>query len=432
MAETEQQAIIIKRVKKGGHGHHGGAWKVAYADFVTAMMAFFLLLWLLNAVTQDQLEGISNYFAPTAISQSTSGSGGILGGKTAFEEGAMESATARVAVTVDLPPPRAGAGGGPDASAPHVDASGEEDASRPSTDRAEELLQQKEQEAFRKAEEELRQAMDHVPELESLSKSLMIDNTPEGLRIQIVDQEGLAMFPRGSADMYPHTRKMLELVAKVILHLPQRIAISGHTDATRYISNTGYSNWELSADRANASRRALLALGVPFERVARVVGMAATEPLLPDNPTDARNRRLSIVLLRGTGQTKVDTGTPEGEKDTGESAPAAPAPAAPAPAVPTVPAEPAMPPKPAMKPATIERAPDAPGAKVSGRGDAANGRPVPVDAEARNLPDENAWKRPSEIKVGPAAGEEFLPGLHEIRRRQLDEFSRRAAQGTSK
>jgi len=427
MAETEQKPVIIKRVKKGGHGHHGGAWKVAYADFVTAMMAFFLLLWLLNAVTQDQLEGISNYFAPTAISQSTSGSGGILGGKTAMEPGAMESARARAAVTVDLPPPRAGAGGGPDASAPNVEASGQEDATQPTSDRTEELLQKREQEEFRKAEQELHQAMEHVPELENLRKSLMVDNTPQGLRIQIVDQEGLAMFPRGSAEMYPHTRRMLELVAKVIHHLPQKIAISGHTDATRYISNTGYSNWELSADRANASRRALLDMGVPSERIARVVGKAATEPLLPDSPTDPRNRRISIVLLRGTGQAKADTGNPPADNKPGSSAPAAPE-------------SPSVPASPEMKPATFDKAPGAPKAKAKakakGKGQGAdgatNGHPAPADASAKTLPDENAWKRPSEFKVGPAAGEEFLPGLHEIQRQQLDEFARQAAQGSPK
>ncbi len=283
------QTIIVKKIKKVGGGHHGGAWKVAYADFVTAMMAFFLLLWLLNSVTQEQLEGIANHFAPISVSESTSGAGGVLGGKSMSEEGAMESASARASVTMDLAPPRAGSGG-------------EAAETKDEEHDDEEELQKREDEQFRQAEESLRKAIESIPSLKRLAKSLLIDNTPEGLRIQIVDQKGLAMFPSGGAKMYLHTRKVLELVAKVILTMPQKLAISGHTDAVRFVSDTGYSNWELSSDRANASRRALIELGVPFERIARVVGKAATEPLVVENPGDHRNRRLSIILLRGTGQ----------------------------------------------------------------------------------------------------------------------------------
>ncbi len=287
--------IIVKKVKKGGHGHHGGAWKVAYADFVTAMMAFFLLLWLLNAVTQEQLEGISNYFAPITTSRSTSGSGDVLAGRTIGDEGAMQSAATRQSVTLDLPPPQAGTAGMKDA--------GEDTAPEDLSDEdAEKLLREKEQEQFEQARQELEDAIESVPALKQLARSLVIDNTPEGLRIQLVDQEGLAMFPRGSAEMYLHTRRLLELVAKVVNKMPQKIAISGHTDATKFITDAGYSNWELSADRANSARRALLDLAVPPERVARVVGKAATEPFLADDPTHPRNRRLSLVLLRGTGE----------------------------------------------------------------------------------------------------------------------------------
>ena len=284
--------IIIKKVKKGGHGHHGGAWKVAYADFVTAMMAFFLLLWLLNSVTQDQLEGISNYFAPVSTARTTSGSGDILGGQVAGEEGAMEVSATRPSVTLNLPPPKAGEGGERDES---------EDKESEDAEEAQEKLKQQEEEQFEEAADVLRQAIRNVPSLKQLAKSLLIDNTPEGLRIQIVDQEGLAMFPSGGSNMYLHTKKVLELVAKVVVAMPQKIKVSGHTDATKFVTETGYSNWELSADRANASRRALLDFGVPESRFSRVVGLAATEPLLADDPKNARNRRLSLVLLRGTG-----------------------------------------------------------------------------------------------------------------------------------
>ena len=284
--------IIIKKVKKGGHGHHGGAWKVAYADFVTAMMAFFLLLWLLNSMTQDQLEGISDYFAPVSATRTTSGSGDILGGKVAGEEGAMEVSSTRPSVTLNLPPPKAGEGGEQDES---------EDKESSNSEEAEKKLREQEQEQFEEAADALRQAIQSVPSLKQLAKSLVIDDTPEGLRIQIVDQEGLAMFPSGGSNMYLHTKRVLELVAKVVVAMPQKIKVAGHTDATKFVTETGYSNWELSADRANASRRTLLDLGVPESRFSRVVGMAATEPLLADDPKNPRNRRLSLVLLRGTG-----------------------------------------------------------------------------------------------------------------------------------
>lgn len=284
------QPIIIKKVKKGGHGHHGGAWKVAYADFVTAMMAFFLLLWLLNAVSQEQLEGISDYFSPISTTKSTTGGGGLLAGKTVAKKGVFE---------VDVSPP------GASADANIADESQGE--SRPK--RAEEdgdntslkLQRQREEQQFRAAEEQLRSAIEAVPHLKELAKSLMIDNTPEGLRVQIVDQDGLPMFPRGAADMHIHTRKMLELVAKVIVQMPQSIVLAGHTDATRFQGASGYTNWELSADRANAARRALIEFGVPDNRVTSVVGRAATDPLLPHDPEAPGNRRLTMVLLRGSG-----------------------------------------------------------------------------------------------------------------------------------
>jgi len=287
------QPIIVKKVKKGGHGHHGGAWKVAYADFVTAMMAFFLLLWLLNSVTQEQLEGISDYFSPVSTSTATSGSDDMLAGKVIAEEGALQADRSQPSVTVDLPPPKAGQG--------LSEAEGGGTPDEISEDALDELVQEREEQQFEEAEQALRDAIEANPQFRQLAKSLLIENTPEGLRIQLVDQEGLAMFPRGSPQMYLHTRKVLELVAGVIQQMPQDLAISGHTDATPFVTDSGYGNWELSADRANAARRALGRYGIPALRIARVTGRAATEPLLIDDPEAPGNRRLSVVLLRGTG-----------------------------------------------------------------------------------------------------------------------------------
>ncbi len=282
-----QRPLIVKRIKKGGHGHHGGAWKVAYADFVTAMMAFFLLLWLLNAVTDEQLEGISNYFAPISLTSTTSGSGGLLGGETIVSEQVMPDPMSPPSASEELSPPEV------DDDDPPPEATKEADLDK--------LLKQREEKQFGDAKERILQAIEGSPKLKQLAKSILIDNTPEGLRIQIMDQEGLPMFPRGSADMYLHTKRLLELVAGVVLEMPQSVAITGHTDATRYTTDSGYGNWELSADRANAARRQLIHFGIPEQRISYVVGKAATEPLIPEDPEAPANRRLSVVLLSGTG-----------------------------------------------------------------------------------------------------------------------------------
>ena len=301
--DKSKQAIIIKKVVKGGHASHGGAWKIAYADFVTAMMAFFLLLWLLNSVTQEQLEGISNYFAPVSVASSVSGSGDILAGATMTEEGVAKSSTSKDSVTVNLPPPKAGTGGEVDSP----DQKTEEEV-------AEEKQTAAEQEQFDEAQEELDLKFHELSEFKELEDSLVIDSTPEGLRIQLLDKEGLPMFASGQAEMLPHARKLIQLVAKVIAKMPQQISVSGHTDAKRFITESGYSNWELSSDRANAARRELVRTSIPYEKVSKVVGKAATEPFLVDDPENARNRRLSIIMLRGTGIKKDEEALKEAKK----------------------------------------------------------------------------------------------------------------------
>jgi chemotaxis protein MotB len=260
------------------------------------MMAFFLLLWLLNAVTQEQLEGISDYFSPISTDSSTSGGAGLMAGEKVSSNGVFDSDAASPGAVVELPVSR---DHGTDSESMTLNA---DEGVGPSSDDSAQKLAHVEDQQFGKAEEQLRLAIEGAPQLKQLAKSLLVDNTPEGLRVQIIDQERLPMFPRGSAEMYLHTRKILELVAKVIQQMPQDIAISGHTDATKFAASNGYSNWELSADRANAARRALIKSGVPPERIARVVGKAATDPLLADEPEAPGNRRLTVVLLRGTGQ----------------------------------------------------------------------------------------------------------------------------------
>ncbi|MCC7046915.1 MAG: flagellar motor protein MotB [Alphaproteobacteria bacterium] len=290
--------IIIRRKKGGGGGHHGGAWKVAYADFVTAMMAFFLLLWLLNATTTEQKLGISNYFDPLGAVKSQGGGDGVLGGQSPSPAGSQKSATAPVAVMVPLsskPTP-----GETEESDGDLNVKKQDKEPEPTDEQLQEALAKKEQSEFEKAEAVLRQAIQSVPELKDLSDSLKIDQTPEGLRIQLLDQDKLSMFAKGSSRMEEHTRRLIGLVATAIKGLPNKLTLSGHTDGIPYQTVTGYTNWELSSDRANASRKALIEAGVSPDRIAQVVGKADRDHLYPDEPNSPRNRRISIVLLRDT------------------------------------------------------------------------------------------------------------------------------------
>ena len=284
--DSNAAPLIIKKVKKGGdHGHHGGAWKVAYADFVTAMMAFFLLLWLLQATTEEQKLGIADYFAPAAVSRSTSGSGGVMGGRTFTKEGANPSDQSPIGVMIKLPtnPPDFDNTGDPqENTATNETGPGGVDAKtqqKVEGDQLEDFLKKREEEQFATVEKALRQAIENVPDLKNLTNNLIIDRTKEGLRIQIIDEDGKSMFPSGSADMFDHTKELLSLVVDAIQQLPQQIAIKGHTDATPFQTKTGYTNWELSSDRANASRRAMIAAGLRPERIASVVGLADQDPL---------------------------------------------------------------------------------------------------------------------------------------------------------
>ena len=295
------QPIVIKKIVKGG-GHHGGAWKVAYADFVTAMMAFFLLMWLLNVTDAEQKNAISNYFDPThpKASDMRSGAGGVMGGTSMSTEGAMVSTVQPI--TQPTPTGTSGSSLNAAKATGQIKGDSETDEAGSGQDSAEEQaeaeLKAQEEEKLEEVKEALEQAMASNPELADLSENLLVDMTPEGLRIQVVDSKGKPMFPSGSARMYERTRKLMEQVGKVVQAVPNEISVRGHTDSVPYGANADYTNWELSSDRANASRRALKDTGVPSDRLNNVVGKADTEHLLPEDPTNARNRRISIVLLR--------------------------------------------------------------------------------------------------------------------------------------
>ena len=279
--------VVIKKVKKViGGGHHGGAWKVAYADFVTAMMAFFLLMWLINTTSPEQKRGIADYFAPASVSRSSQGSDGLLGGTAFQEDGARASGSNR---KIDEE----------SAEASQRSKAGEEGSKskEPTEDALAQAMANRENAQFASAEASLRQALQDLPDYAELSRNLIIEQTPEGLNIQLVDQEGRAMFSGSSADPLPRTQHLLETVDKVVEQLPNRISISGHTDTTAP-GKPGYSNWDLSADRANAARRILEKSGVEGDRIYQVAGKGDREPLYPDDPDLPANRRISIVLLR--------------------------------------------------------------------------------------------------------------------------------------
>ena len=281
--------IIVKKITVVAGGHHGGAWKVAYADFVTAMMAFFLLMWLLNTTSPEQKRGIADYFAPASVSSTTSGSGGILGGTALGQDGSKSAGSMSIIENMDPEVQNPNQGKTQDASTSSLQDS--------ATDALREALQKRESAAFQSAAESLRQALQDMPELAELSKNILIDQTPEGLRIQLVDQEGRSMFNEGSVQPNDRARLLLRAVAKVVNQLPNRVSISGHTTAAVNGSRAD-GDWPLSAARADASRRVLQAAGVSGDRIYQVSGKANSEPLYPDDPTLPGNRRITIVLLR--------------------------------------------------------------------------------------------------------------------------------------
>lgn len=291
-SKSDKPSIIIKKKVGGhGHGHHGGAWKVAYADFVTAMMAFFLLLWLLNVTTAEQKNGIADYFTPDAVSKSISGGGDILSGS---------SMTQSTQVVDPSLPPVVSQPVNQDSVQQNkpMEKNPDQEVQAPTDAQLDAYQQKKEEEAFKDASDAIKQAMQESPDLTQLINNIIVEQTPEGLRIQIIDQDRLSMFPIGSAEMYDYTKKLLAKITQVVTKLPNKIKISGHTDSAPYPPTASYTNWELSIDRANSARRVMVQAGLPPARLAWVVGSADTEHIFPDDPTSPRNRRLSIVLLK--------------------------------------------------------------------------------------------------------------------------------------
>ena len=273
--EKKLQPIIIKRVKKGDHGHHGGAWKIAYADFMTAMMAFFLLMWLLGSTSKGDLQGIAAYFnSPLKVA--------MAGG-----DGSGNSSSV-------IP------GGGNDLTKVY----GQVKRSQADSESQRRQVDSKRQRAQQDAQriQALRAKIDAMissnATLNEYRSQIRMDVTPDGLQIQIVDDQNRPMFDIGSAMVKPYMRDILREVGSALGGVENRISLAGHTDAAPYgMGERGYSNWELSTDRANASRRELVAAGMPNDKLARVVGLAASDLLLPNEPRAPQNRRITITVL---------------------------------------------------------------------------------------------------------------------------------------
>jgi chemotaxis protein MotB len=251
-----QPVIIVKKKGHGGHGHHGGAWKVAYADFVTAMMAFFLVMWLVGQSPQVKA-AVAGYFRDPGVFETTRGGGVLPGGA----EGLKESGVTPLNVPDNV---------------------------------------QKARELLERAADNLRQALQKVPALKALEDRIEITVTAEGLRIELLENDKNSFFAVGSAQLLPETVELLGVIAKELSTLGNSIALEGHTDSRAYNSSNGYTNWELSTDRANAARRTMESRGLRARQIDAVRGFADTRPRYPNDALDPRNRRISIVVQSGT------------------------------------------------------------------------------------------------------------------------------------
>jgi chemotaxis protein MotB len=280
VADDSQRPIVIKRIKKAGGGAHGGAWKIAYADFVTAMMAFFLLMWLLGSTTKAQLEGISEYFQ-TPLKVALAGGEGS-GDSSSIIKGGGEDLTRKTGQVMR----------------------GEAKSSK-DTLSLEKVKAEKEKLEEMKAK--IEKMIEQNEKLKAFKKQLKLDITSEGLRIQIIDDQNRPMFDSGGAAMKNYTRDILREIGKTLNDLPNRISLSGHTDAVQYSSGErGYSNWELSADRANASRRELVSGGLEEGKIMRVVGLGSAVPFNKDKPDDPVNRRISIIVMNKKAEEAIN------------------------------------------------------------------------------------------------------------------------------
>ena len=306
-ARPDKRAIVIvKRYKRGGGGHHGGAWKVAYADFVTAMMAFFLVMWLVTAVSRDQRAAIFEYFKNPSMEVGKSiraapGQAGPGGASTSpiNLHGGLDAPRTLQSASAGIGAPLAPVA--PPAVAPQA---------ADDLETARKAVVAAERRQLESLMDELKKAIDESQALEPFKDQLLLDITPEGLRIQIVDKQNRPMFDMGSTRLKPYTAAILRELASYLNTVPNHLSVTGHTDATPYVDGSGRTNWDLSADRANAARRALESAGLAGDKTARVVGLASSVLFDKQDPRNPINRRISIIVMtRQAEQDAVRTET---------------------------------------------------------------------------------------------------------------------------
>jgi chemotaxis protein MotB len=278
MAEDRVRPIIVKKIKKTAAGHHGGAWKIAYADFVTAMMAFFLLMWLLGSTSKAQKEGISDYFK-TPLMVALTGGTAVGASDTLIKGGGGKDITKKQGQVKKVD--------GPDGKKTTIDA-----------EEAKKALEKAEAAKLEEMKAKIEKAIEDSPALSKFKNQLLLDITSEGLRIQIVDEQNRAMFASSKAEMQPYAQQILQEIGKMLNGVTNKISLSGHTDAVTYSGgDKGYSNWELSSDRANASRRELIAGGMDETKLLRVVGLSSANLFNKEDPLSPSNRRISIIVM---------------------------------------------------------------------------------------------------------------------------------------
>ncbi|ADE10783.1 flagellar motor protein MotB [Sideroxydans lithotrophicus] len=280
MANEDKRPIVIKRIKKVAGGHHGGAWKIAYADFVTAMMAFFLLMWLLGSTAKGDLQGISEYFK-TPLKVALMGGTGSGDSSSIIKGGGQDltRATGQVKSGELLP----------EKKVINLKATQEE---------FERLERKKELEKLKDLKANIEKAIDTDVKLKKYKNQILLDLTTEGLRVQIVDEKNRPMFQSGSSELEPYTKDILHEIGQMLNTMPNKISLSGHTDAQPYVTaDRHYSNWELSADRANASRRELINGGLAEDKIVRVVGLSSAVLFDKAQPLNPINRRISIIVM---------------------------------------------------------------------------------------------------------------------------------------
>jgi chemotaxis protein MotB len=301
-AAAAERPIIRKIIVEEGHGGaHGGAWKIALADMMTALMAFFLLMWLLGAANADQRKSIADYFRPASHSQikfgELAGSDGLLGGRSVVDPDGFPF-TAKQTAMLERLTPRAKGGPSTDQgdNEQEANAQGPQDDA-PTNDPSRGPKKTEDDLNFEKLQEELKEKLSENPDIAKIKDQVSITREADGLRIEIIDKADFSMFRLGTADLDPRAAQLLTEVARAIRDLPNRIAIRGHTDSLGFAANSGRSNWTLSTERADSTRRLMAGNGINDKRFARLEGVADTDPFIPQNPADPRNRRVSITLL---------------------------------------------------------------------------------------------------------------------------------------